>query len=76
MLLTSIVVAIKYNEDDFFSNTFYAKIGGISMEEINTLEIEFLDMIDWFLFVDQAFFHKYKSFLTKYCRDTANLSSN
>jgi len=69
LLLTSVLVAIKYNEDDYYSNTYYAKIGGINLEEINKLEIAFLDMINWNLFIEHNFFNKYKSFLLKYCKD-------
>ena len=31
------IIAIKYNEDDYFDNTFYAKVGGVSRKEIDNL---------------------------------------
>ena len=34
-IVTSMLVSIKYNEDDFFSNSFYAKVGGVSITELN-----------------------------------------
>ena len=37
-ILTSMVIAIKCNEDEFFSSEFYAKLGGISKAEMNFME--------------------------------------
>ena len=66
MLLTSILTAIKYNEDDFYSNTYYAKVGGISLQEINSLESEFLGLIDFNLWIDYAIFSKYQKYMEQY----------
>jgi hypothetical protein len=35
--------------DSYCTNSHYAKVGGISTQEINTLELEFLKLIDWHL---------------------------
>jgi hypothetical protein len=59
-------MAIKYNEDDYYSNTFYAKVGGISLEEVNILEVEFLKMIKYTLFIDSDIFEKYTIYLKNY----------
>ena len=32
------LLAIKYNEDDYYSNKYYARVGGISLCELNELE--------------------------------------
>ena len=40
------VLAIKYNEDDYYSNKYYAKVGGINLEEINTLEYNLLILLN------------------------------
>ena len=58
------IVAIKYNEDDFFSNEFYSKVGGISKKEINKIEYEFLSLIDFSLFVDEEIYNKYNNYIT------------
>lgn len=57
------LISIKYNEDDYFSNEFYAKVGGIRMAEMNKLEYEFLSLIDFNLFVNEDVFNKYNSYL-------------
>ena len=32
------MVAVKYNEDEYFGNDFYAKVGGVTKNEIKFLE--------------------------------------
>jgi hypothetical protein len=59
-------MAIKYNEDDYYSNTFYAKVGGVTMQEINSLEIELSKLLKYHLFVDNDLFNKYKIYLMHY----------
>jgi len=65
MVLSSILIAIKYNEDDFYSNLYYSKVGGISISEINTLENEFLKLIYFKLWIDMTEFDKYRIYLNK-----------
>jgi len=60
MIIGALMLAVKYNEDDFYTNEFYAKVGGISLQEVNLLECETLKMIKHSLFVDEDFFNKYK----------------
>lgn len=53
LFLVALVVAIKYNEDDYFINTDYAEIGGVSLGELNRMEAEFLhNLKQWRLFID------------------------
>jgi hypothetical protein len=62
-MLASLVLAIKYNEDIYYSNKFYAKVGGVSNEVLNNIEIEFLKLIDFSLFIDEEIFHEYYDFI-------------
>jgi len=66
LILTSCLIAIKYNEDDYYSNTHYSKVGGISMQELNILEDEFIVGLDWNVWVDKDLFDKYNSYLKHY----------
>ncbi len=59
LLLSSLIVAIKYNEDDYFSLKIYAQIGGISKTELSILEFSFITSIDFNLFVSEELFNKY-----------------
>lgn len=65
ILLISILISIKYLEDIFFSNQFYAKIGGIKLEEINELEIEFLKLIKFRVYAHEDAYIKYKSLINR-----------
>jgi hypothetical protein len=53
-LITAIVVASKGYCDVCCTNTLYAKVGGISVAELNALEREFLRAIDWRLTVSPS----------------------
>ncbi|KAH6914191.1 cyclin-dependent protein kinase regulator Pho80 [Coprinopsis sp. MPI-PUGE-AT-0042] len=46
-IIVSITVASKGLCDVFSPNKFYARVGGIPVTELNTLEREFLSMIEW-----------------------------
>ena len=59
IILSSMVVAIKYNEDNFYSSEIYAKIGGLSIKELNYLEFHFLVLIKFSLYVEKDLYDKY-----------------
>lgn len=47
------MVAAKFADDFFYKNEYYAKIGGISKMDINTLELELLNQLNYHLFVTE-----------------------
>ena len=57
--LFSIMVAIKFFDDTFCTNSYYARIGGIQTKEINILEMEFLKGVNFSLLVSCTDYHKY-----------------
>jgi len=59
LILTSIVLAIKYSDDIYADNGIYGKIGGVSLAEINTLEAEMLEMLDFNLYVHPHIYQQY-----------------
>lgn len=46
-LITAATVASKGLCDSFLTNGFYAKVGGVSLMELNLLELEFLVRVGW-----------------------------
>ncbi|KAF9906175.1 hypothetical protein EC991_000887 [Linnemannia zychae] len=42
LLITSLMIAAKFTSDLFYSNARYAKVGGLALQELNQLELEFL----------------------------------
>jgi hypothetical protein len=59
LILASFILAIKYNEENYYSMAFYSKIGGISLSELNNLEFECLILIRYNLFIQPKLFDKY-----------------
>jgi hypothetical protein len=51
LCLTSIVLAAKFWDDDFYTNSHYAKIGGVMVQELMALETTFLALLGWRLYV-------------------------
>jgi hypothetical protein len=39
LMITGMVIATKYFDDFYYKNTFYAKLGGITTELLNEMEI-------------------------------------
>jgi hypothetical protein len=63
LLFTSILVAIKYNEDTTYEYLYYSEIAGVTVKELSTLEKTFLKLIDFELFVPEKVYKKYYTFL-------------
>lgn len=51
LMLVAYMLASKFFNDTFYTNTRYAKVGGISNTEINILEIQMLDLLDYNLYI-------------------------
>ena len=64
LILSSMVVAIKYNEDKYYPMKFYAKLGGISLLELNFLELYFISLINFNLFIKKELFDKYNDYIS------------
>ena len=49
----------KYYDDDYLTNQVYSKIGGIDVDELLKLEIEYLTRINWKMTIDEKRFYNY-----------------
>ena len=67
LLFTSILIAIKYNEDDFYKNEYYAQIAGVGVKELFRMEEEFLALISFTLYINEKVFELYKKGLIQQC---------
>ena len=63
ILFASILIAIKYNEDEFYENKFYAEIAGIKVTELIIIEYNFFCMCDFNLYVEEDIFLNYSRYL-------------
>ena len=66
IILGCLLLAIKYNEDVYFTNEHYAKVGGISLEELNYLEYFSFQLLDFNLYISEELFQKYLNYITNY----------
>jgi hypothetical protein len=51
LILAALTLATKFYDDIYYSNTHYAKVGGVSTREIDNLEYQLLCLVNWKLFV-------------------------
>lgn len=65
ILFSSILTSIKYNEDQYYDINYYAEVAGVSPKELLLIEEEFLDEIDFTLFVGEDEYKKYYEYLTE-----------
>ena len=70
LLLICILIAIKMNEDDIYTNEYYAEVAGISLKKLNKIEHEFLNMNKFKLFVDKDIFEQYQRYLSNFYLNT------
>eukprot|EP01060_Flectonema_neradi_P016534 TRINITY_DN23160_c0_g1_i1.p1 TRINITY_DN23160_c0_g1~~TRINITY_DN23160_c0_g1_i1.p1 ORF type:complete len:169 (+),score=28.54 TRINITY_DN23160_c0_g1_i1:56-562(+) len=66
ILLTSLVVAAKTTDDQPLTNSLFAKIGGVTVAELNRLERTFLTDIEWETYVSRGTFAKYYQFFSTF----------
>ena len=65
IILSSLVIGIKLNEDHYFDNLFYAKVGGVTKKEINAIEYEFLAKVNFNVYINDNLYYKYHNYLLK-----------
>ncbi|OMO69510.1 Cyclin P/U [Corchorus capsularis] len=59
LLITTIMVASKYVEDMNYRNSYFARVGGLTTNELNNLEVEFLFLMGFKLHVNVSVFESY-----------------
>ncbi|EPS61803.1 hypothetical protein M569_12990, partial [Genlisea aurea] len=65
LAVTSVMVAAKILDDVHYNNGFYARVGGVSKEEMNRLELELLFLLDFHVYVSSTVFEAYSLYLEK-----------
>eukprot|EP01056_Protomagalhaensia_sp_Gyna25_P002587 Protomagalhaensia_sp_Gyna_25__2586@NODE_246_length_4207_cov_20_933781_g189_i0_p1_GENE_NODE_246_length_4207_cov_20_933781_g189_i0NODE_246_length_4207_cov_20_933781_g189_i0_p1_ORF_typecomplete_len390_score7_10Cyclin/PF08613_11/5_9e35Cyclin_N/PF00134_23/7_8e08_NODE_246_length_4207_cov_20_933781_g189_i028314000 len=78
ILVTAVMIAAKFFDDVYYSNSFYAKIGGLSLEEMNVLESHFLHLIKYDLYVSPREYERYRrnvSLLHASCQPRMDVST-
>ena len=63
ILFAAVLTSIKYNEDVFYDNNYYAQVAGVRTKELNMIEYTFLELIEFNLFILEEDYFKYKNYL-------------
>ena len=57
LIMSCILLAIKFNENKVYTNSFYAKVGGFDVDDLNNLEYNIFSRLDFNLRVlDKEFY--------------------
>jgi len=59
LLFVAIMIATKMHNDFTFKNSYYARVAGLPVAEVNDLEARLLKMLDWDTFVQPEEFQRY-----------------
>jgi len=70
-----VLLATKFHDDEWYSNTFYAKLAGLPLKEVNMLEGKFLKLLDWKVFVGPQEYHSHYSLMCQASNPSGALSS-
>ena len=64
ILFSSVLISIKYNEDSYYDNNFYAQIAGIKANELQLLEYKFFELNDFHVYINDKEFEQYELYLS------------
>jgi len=59
LLAASVVIGAKFLDDVYYSNAYYAKVCGLSVRELNSLEAALLRLVDWRVAINPEEFDHY-----------------
>jgi len=51
LLIIAVMLAAKFHDDKYYENSYYAKVGGLTLREVNVLELAMLKELQWKLLV-------------------------
>ena len=69
IIFSSIIISIKYNEDNYYDNQYYAEIAGVKIKELKLLEYNFISLLHFNLFIKDEIYEKYKQYLFEFERE-------
>jgi hypothetical protein len=65
LLFIVTMVAAKFHDDVYYSNSYYAKVGGLSPKEVNALEVKLLKMLGWNVVVSPQDYMLYRGLVNQ-----------
>jgi len=58
LYISALLVAVKFCEDIYYDNAFFARVGGVSLHEMNRMELALLKALEFRAFVSREVFHE------------------
>ncbi|CAL1702043.1 unnamed protein product [Somion occarium] len=74
LVIAGVTVASKFFSDVFYTNSRYAKVGGLPQAELNQLELQFLLLNDFRLMISMAEMQSYAEQLIRFSQTNADPS--
>ena len=65
IVFTSILISLKFYEDEIFPNSYYSQIAGVSEKELIIMEYDFFILLNFNLFIKEEIFNTFKKALEK-----------
>lgn len=62
LIIASVLLAIKYNEDLIYKQSFYARVAGVTKKELGLLESHMLKILNYELYVDGGIYESYQTY--------------
>eukprot|EP01059_Diplonema_ambulator_P033700 TRINITY_DN7178_c0_g1_i1.p1 TRINITY_DN7178_c0_g1~~TRINITY_DN7178_c0_g1_i1.p1 ORF type:complete len:397 (+),score=88.38 TRINITY_DN7178_c0_g1_i1:80-1192(+) len=59
ILIGAFLISAKLHDDVYYSNKYYASIGGLGLKETNQIEASFLEQTDWDMYVSEEEYKMY-----------------
>lgn len=59
LLMIALMIAAKFHDDKYYNNSYYAKVGGLTLREANILEAVMLKELKWKLVVSPEEYQLY-----------------
>ena len=66
ILFTSILLSLKYNEDEIYNNEYYSQIAGVSKYELKQMEYEYFVLLNFNLHIEEELFELFKNALDNF----------
>ena len=66
LILISVFISLKYNEDTLINAKTYAAIAGVSPEDLNNLEYQMCGALDFSFYVKSEYYQQYFVYFSKY----------
>lgn len=63
LLAVATVVATKFLDDNFYKNSYYARVCGLTLRELNNLEVFFVGLLNWKMMIPVKDYFEYVSMI-------------